>query len=122
MRFMKGRGDLYTAVAENVQMSLATDNSEYCELEEIFFLSQRLLLQTMLNKWGTTVDDLKRATESDRLRAVGLIFLEQIREWIPYLLASKDPSGRLELDAWNGKRKSAQRLHHSLFIDPDVNV
>ena len=50
MRFMKGRGDLYTAVAENVQMSLATDNSEYCELEEIFFLSQRLLLQTMLNK------------------------------------------------------------------------
>ena len=46
MRFMKGRGDLYTAVADNVQMELATDNSEYCELEDIFFLSQVLVNQT----------------------------------------------------------------------------
>ena len=68
------------------------------------------------------MDDQKRAAESDRIRAIGILFLEQMREWIPYLLSVKDPSGRLELDAWSGKRRRGQHLQHSLYIDAEVEV
>ncbi len=50
----------------------------YCELELIHFLPQRGVLKFCLDKWGQTMDDLMKVTENDRLRAIGIIFTEDM--------------------------------------------
>ena len=122
MRFRKGRGDLHSAAADHVQMELVTHDAMHCELEFVYFLSQRELLKWALGRWSPTMDDKKRATDDDRLRLLLIMFTEEMRPWIRYLLSAKDPNDRLELDAWTGKRNTAQHLLHTKGIDPDVVV
>ena len=68
------------------------------------------------------MDDKKRATDDDRLRLILIMFTEEMRPWIRYLLSAKDPNDCLELDAWTGKRNTAHHLLHTKGIDKDVVV
>jgi hypothetical protein len=113
MRFRKGRGDLHSAAADHVQMELAMHDEMHCELEFVYFLSQRELLKWALDRWSPTMDDKKKATDDDRLRLLLIMFTEEMRPWIRYLLSAKDPNNRLELDVWMGKRNTAQHLLHT---------
>jgi len=121
LRYSVLRDDLFTAAADSVQMKLA-QSEEYCDTENYFFLSQRELLTWILNKWSNTMDDMKRTTEDDRLRVIGILFMEDMVEFIPYFLAGKDPANRLSLDEWTGKRNRAIHTVHMRFIDSDVVI
>jgi len=60
-------------------------------------------------------------TDDDRLRAVGIMFREEMRPLIGTIL-SKHPRNRSEVDEWTGQRNLAFHHHHQLFIDRDVLV
>jgi len=75
-------------------MELATHDAMHCELEFVYFLSQRELLTWALGRWSPTMDDKKRATDDDRLRLLLIMFTEEMRPWIRYLLSAKDPNDR----------------------------
>lgn len=98
--------------------------SKYAELEHVYFLNQMDLLQCCLETWGRSIDDLMKTIKDDRLRTIGIIFMEDICEYICYFLSAKDPktahSGdRSHIDSWNGKRKLAANLLFDRFIDSD---
>ena len=100
---------------------------KYCELEHIHFLPQRDVLKFCLDKWGHTMDDLMKVTEDHRLRAMGIIFSEDMFQYIPYFLTARDPTtahtgDRTHVDEWNGKKKLAGHLLHLRFIDNEVQV
>jgi len=114
-RFSRGIDDLASESNDSNSQLKYLRLSKYAELEHVYFLDQRQLLQHCLEKWGQSMDDLMRTTEDDRLRALGILFLEDMCEYIPYFLSSRDPqtahSGdRSHVDSWNGKRKLAANL------------
>ncbi|KAL7544550.1 hypothetical protein ACHAWF_007927 [Thalassiosira exigua] len=121
-RFCKGRGDLHSAVTDTDQMELATGNPKFCEEENLYFLSQRELLSWILDEWGSKKEDEMVATADDRIRSIGIMFMEDMREYIRYVLQVKDPHGWMDLDQWSAKRNSALTLHHQRFIDREVVV
>ena len=106
-RFTKGRGDLHSATNVYAKQMELAHSDKYQGLQRVSFLTQRELLSWCINKWSETERDKKRATDDDRLRAMGLLFLEDMRDFIRYMLVAKYPDGRLELDEWNGMRNSA---------------
>lgn len=86
-----------------------------------YFLSQRQLLKTCLERFGATEKDLKVVTDDDRLRIFGIIFMEDVREYIPSLVGGAGDN-RLSLDAWRSRKKTALRLIQSRFIDKEIKV
>ena len=50
-----------------------------------------------MNKWGNTEDVKKRATDDAKLRAIGILFLEDMRDYIQFVLSTKDPHDWMEL-------------------------
>ena len=100
----KGQGDLHSGVAKNLQIDFSTNNAAFCKLKAVHFLSQAEIERWCVGKWSNTMDDRKKATYNDKLRALGIAFTENMRLWIPYLLLNKDPRGLLELDTWTGER------------------
>ena len=63
-----------------------------------------------------------KLTDSDKLRVTGIMFLEGMRDFIPYLLKNGDKSKRLTLDEWNGKKRRVYVMFTQQFCDPDVKV
>ena len=113
--FSRGIDDLTSETNDTNSQLKYLRLSKYAKLEHVYFLNQRDLLHHCLEKWGRTMDDLMRTTEDDRLRAIGIIFMEDMCEYICYFLSSRDPqtahSGdRSHIDSWNGKRKLTANL------------
>ena len=97
-RYRKSRGVLHSAVADSAQMDFACKEDALCDEEHIYFLNQREFLGALIDKWSIKTSDLKVHTDDDRIRAVGIMFLEEMRPFIRYMLAEKDPHDCMELD------------------------
>ena len=126
-RFTKLIGDLAAESDESNSQMKYIRLPKYCELEHIHFLPQRDVLKFCLDKWGRTMDDLMKVAEDDRLRAMGIIFSEDMYQYILYFLTARDPTtahtgDRTHVDEWNGKKKLAGHLLYLRFIDNEVQV
>jgi hypothetical protein len=128
MRQTKSRSDIHTVVTDANQMEMSR-NDEFKEKQTLSFLSQTEWLKWVISKWGHSDEEEKKGTPDDFLRAIGILFHEDMREFIPYALTlkdpkshSSDPSARMSLDSWNGKRNLLKRLLKEKFIDPEVKV
>eukprot|EP00985_Skeletonema_marinoi_P008476 scaffold3852_cov106-Skeletonema_marinoi.AAC.4 len=121
-RMKRSLADIHSfesVVTDSLQLILAEN---LIDEEYACFYSQRELLKWAVDKWANTIDDIKKATTDDKLRAVGIMFLDDMREYIPYLLSVKDPSGRLQLDEWSSKKRTATRQLFLRFIDTDYVI
>lgn len=91
------------------QKEYAIHSSEYESAVRVSFFAQRELLSHCIGKWGATEDDLKVPTDDDKLRIICLLFTEAMREKIELIVANKDPTNRLDLDAWKGQQRALWR-------------
>jgi len=127
MRQTRNRGDIHSVVTDANQIDLSK-TAEYNENQILSFLSQTELLKWVIEKWGKDDDKEMEATPDDFLRALGIMFTEDLREYIPYILTkdpkpnSNDPSTRMSLDSWTAKKNLVKRQLKLKFVDPDVVV
>ena len=72
------------------------------------------------------MDEEMNMTNDNKLRVMGILFLEDIREKIPFVMASRDYSKKhnkiLHLDSWNGEKRSTLNTIHQWFIDSEVEI
>eukprot|EP00984_Skeletonema_dohrnii_P026502 scaffold15868_cov67-Skeletonema_dohrnii-CCMP3373.AAC.2 len=133
MRQTVGRADIHTVVTDTKQMDISRSH-EFKDNAMLSFLSQTEWLKWIMSKWGKNEEKEKEMTNDDIVRAVGIMFMEDMREYIPYVLSDVDPSSkdparsgndpsrRLRLDSWNAKRNWTFRTLRDKFVDPDVVV
>ena len=55
-------------------------------------------------------------------RAIELLFQEDLREHILYILSATDRPKRLTLDEWSGKQNTCYHLLTERFVDPEYVV
>lgn len=133
MRQTVAKADFHNVVTDTKQMDIARSD-EFKDNATLSFLSQTEWLKWIMSKWGKNEEKEKEPTEDDQLRVVGILFSEDLREFIPHALsdvdpsakdpaqAGTDPSRRLRLDSWNSKRNWVFRTLRDKFVDPDVVV
>ena len=129
MRQTTTRADIHKVVTDGTQLEFSKSN-EYASKSSLSFLSQKTWVEWVISKWATTASDEKKTTPDDMVRAVGIMFMEDMREYIPYLLTVNDPCSnsnngrgrRQSLDGWTSKRNLAIRNLHTRFIDLDCVV
>ena len=65
-------------------------------------------------------------TNDDKLRVMGILFFEDIRDNIPFVMGlrdySKNHNKRMHLYSWNGKKRSTLNTIHQWSIDSKVVV
>ena len=82
-----------------------------------------MVLKFFLDMWsGGTLKEQMKPTDSNRVRAIGLLFQEDMREYIPYVLSGSDRSNRLAQNEWTGKRKLCYHLLSKRFVDEEYNA
>lgn len=133
MRQTSSQADIHSVVTDSDQMDISRSD-EFKNKVVLSFLSQTEWLKWIISKWGKDDTKEKEATCDDIIRAVGIMFMEDMREFIPYVLSAvdpsakdptptqRDPSKRLRLDGWNSKRNWTFRTLRDRFVDPDVVV
>ena len=121
-RYLMAKGDIYS-VGQGFDYQQFTLNEEYKDRKSFYFLEQGHLLKYFLEMWtkGSLKDQLK-VTTSDRLRAIGLLFQEDLREKIPFILSATDRHKRSTLDEWSGKRNICYHLLTQRFVDSEYVV
>ncbi len=133
MRQTVSRGDIHSVVTDANQMDLSRSD-EFKNNSQLSFLSQTEWLKWVLLRWGGDDTKTEELCVDDILRAIGILFMEDMREFIPYILSGVDPSAkdptpteddpskRLRLDSWNSKRKWTLKTVTDRFGDPDVDI
>ena len=122
-RYSKAKGDIHSIALQGFDYKPFASKSEYDTRTTFYFLDQGMVLKHFLDMWsGDTMKEQMKPTDSDRLRAIGLLFQEEMREYIPYVLSGTDRSKRLTIDEWTGKRRLCFQQLHERFIDEEVNV
>ena len=121
-RYSKAKGDMHSA-GQGYNYNQFVSNVEYVNRTTFYLLDQQMVLKHFLDTWGSeTLLEQMKPKDSDRLRAIGLLFQEEMREYIPYVLSGKDRTKRQTLDEWTGKRNKCYTLLYQRFIDPDFIV
>ena len=123
------RADIHTVVTDGNQLELSKSD-EYTGKTTLSFLPQKTWVEWVISRWATNESDEKKTEVDDMLRAVGIMFQEDMREFIQYLLSVNDPGSnsnerrgrRQVLDEWTAKRNLAKRNLHTRFIDIDCVV
>jgi len=122
MRYSRSKGYIHALVVGE-EFKKIVSLPEINKQAMFHFVPQGQILKVFLEKWtGSTTEELMKPTDSDKLRVTGIMFLEGMREFIPYLLKNGDKSKRLTLDEWNGKKRRAYVMFTQQFYDPDVKV
>jgi len=119
-RYSKARADIH-AITDTELLSFA-NLPEYKDNDTLFFVRQSDILKVFYDANTTSVRDKMRFTQADRIRAVLLLFEEDMREYIPFCLNGKDKSGRLCLDEWESRRRRCYHLIRDKFTDAEVSV
>ena len=96
----------WTKVDYNQFMS----KEEYIDRKSFYFLDQGHVLTHF------------KVTTRDCLLSIRLLFQEDLREHIPYILSALDRQKRLTLDEWTGKQNACYRQLLIRFIDPEYAV
>lgn len=91
-RVTKGPVDIHSVVTDSAQIALSQSSPLFDDLVKLSFLSQREILKWGLRLYSFTDKDLKEPTDDDKIRAVGIMFLEDMRPYIPYIMGKKDQS------------------------------
>ena len=100
-RYSTKRADMH-AHTESELTEFAAMN-KYQSLLTLHFISQRGVLKHFLEKWsGKSMTDQMELTDGDRLRAVGLLLKEELRDSIVYVLPIADKSDRPFIDSYKG--------------------
>lgn len=130
LRQTTNRADMHKVVTDGIQLGFA-NGDDYKDKDILSFLPQKTWVDWIVSKWANNESDVKQSTADDMVRAVGIMFMEDMREYIPYLLTEHDPCAnsvdgtrgrRLSIDEWSSKRKLAKRHLHTKFIDLDCEV
>jgi len=121
-RFSKARGDIHS-VGQGYNYIQYITNTEYAQRNSFYFLDQRTVLNHFLEMWSSeSLQEQLKAKDGDRLRAIGILFQEDMREYIPYILSGNDRSKRLTIDEWTGERNKCFAEIYKRFNDPGTIV
>ena len=88
-RVTKGLGDIHSVVTDSAQIALAQISPLYNDLDEISFLSQREILKWGLRLYSLTDKDLKEPTDDDKIRVCGIMFMEDMRPYISFVMGKQ---------------------------------
>jgi hypothetical protein len=120
LRYHKARADIH-AVTDTELLSFI-NLPAYRDQDSFYFVRQADVLKVFYDANTSSVRDKMRYTQADRLRAILLLFEEDMREYIPFCLRGKDKSDRLCLDEWDSKRRRCYHLIRDKFTDAEVTV
>ena len=95
------RGDMHAHTESELKEFAAMNKHQH--LTTLHFISQRDVLKFSLEKWsGKTMSDTMTITDGDRLKAVGLLLKEELRDKVVFLLHIANKSNKAVLDSYNG--------------------
>ena len=115
-------GDIHSA-GQGFDYKQFVLKEEYKDMKSFYFLDQGHVLKYFLEMWSTSLlKEQMKSTTSNSLRVIGLLFQEDSREYIPYILSATDRQKRLNLDEWTGKRNTCYHQLLIRFIDPEYVV
>lgn len=98
-------------------------NEEYQDKEYFYLLPQRYLLKHFHNIWsGTSDKDIMKVTDSDRVRVMGLLFSEDLFEYIPSVMPLKSSKKNILIDGYAPSKLRAHNLLFNKFIDEEEKV
>lgn len=121
-RYSAAKGDIHS-IGQGFDYKQFTSNEEYKDRKAFYFVEQELVLKHFLELWSSSsLKEQLKTTPSDRLRAIGLLFQEDLRKYIPYILSATDRQKRLTRDEWSRKRNTCYHLLTERFIDPEYVV
>jgi hypothetical protein len=82
------------------------------------------MVRWALNKWSnTSTERQQRTTDNDRLRVFGILFFQDLREYIPLVTGTNSSAmSRIKLDAKNSTLKGVLQDPLQKFNDVEVKV
>ena len=94
------------------------------EQTQFFILNQKDMLTWAMSKWSKlSQEKMQKTTDNDRLRVFGILFSEQLREYLPLVTGiCNHNKNRGELDEKNSLLRSVIKTAHSKFHDKEVVV
>ena len=104
-RYSKIRSSVM-AETEGTQASFM-NSAQYIDSNHFYFLSQSDVLKAFYNNNTTNVLDLLKAQQCDQVRAMLILFMDDLREYIDVCMKRGDKSNRLTLDGWHSLLSSA---------------
>jgi hypothetical protein len=119
-RYYKLRSSVL-AETEGVQASFAND-AQYNNTDHLYFLNQSDVLKVFYNNNTTNVSDLLKTQQCDQVRAMLILFTDDMREYIDVCMKKGDKSNRQVLDGWESKKRAFYVVLLQKFIDAEVHV
>ena len=95
-RYSKIRSSVM-AETEGTQASFM-NSAQYIDSNHFYFLSQSDVLKVFYNNNTTNVLDLLKAQQCNQVRAMLILFMDDLREYIDVCMKRGDKSNRLTLD------------------------
>ena len=82
--YLMAKGDIHSS-GQGFDYKRFTSNEEYKDRKSFYFLDQGHVLKYFLDMWSSSSlkEQLKTTSTSDCLQAIGLLFQEDLREYIP---------------------------------------
>ena len=120
-RYSTARGDLHSHTESALKEYAAKE--KYSQLPLLHYIEQRMVLKYFVEQWsGKTIADRMEFQDRDLLRVAGLLFHEELRDDIPFILPKPKIIGRAMLDSWPSKKKRLYHMLHVRFIDKEQKV
>ena len=120
-RIRYDRGDIHN-IGDDVGFLDVIRSPEYADKSQYYILTQSSTMEFLFGRYGVKGEQ-KAITVDDKVHVAGIIFCEEMRQYIPDLIGtSRGSKVRAVLDAAPGRKLYAMTRLMEKFIDPEVVV
>ena len=94
----------------------------YNNASGLYIVSQAIIVDVLVQRYGTEADN-KKITTDDKVRVAGILITDpDMRDFIPALTGTARNGDRQSLDSSRSRKVAGLRYLYEKFVDPKVNV
>ncbi len=103
-------------------LELRASSKTNSKCDSIYIVSQRDVLSHFYQFWVPNEREIMKPTPDDKLRLMGILLSNQIRDYLPDIMGVTAGGTRQQLDASKGRQSLGWSLTLDLFVDVNYTV
>ncbi len=115
-------GDVHNHPEGAAFLELCGSSKLSAKNDSIYILSQQDLLSHFYQFWVPNERDYMKPTPDDKLRLMGILLSDQVRDYLPDIMGISSGGNRQQLDASRGRQALGWNLTLDLYIDLNHTV